>query len=85
MGKKKLISEQIEYHSETDTWVPRKEILKGTIGFQHNGLRGEPLMVVDGIELSWDEFAQTVLTHEGFKFRLEFVDPSDFQMEKDNA
>lgn len=77
MEKKSLISGQIEYHRDADTWVPRREILKGTIGFQHKGWRGEPLIVIDGIELSWDEFAQTILTHEGFKFKLEFIDPSD--------
>ena len=70
MGKKSLISEQIEYYSDSDTWVPKKEILNGTISFQHNEWRGEPLIVIDGIELSWDEFAQTVFTHEGFKFKL---------------
>jgi hypothetical protein len=76
MERKKLISEQIEYHSDADTWVPRREFLTGTINFQHKGWRGEPLIVIDGVELSWHEFAQTMLTHEGFKFRFEFIDPS---------
>lgn len=76
MEKKKLKSEQIKYHEDSDTWSPQKEILIGKIGFQHNESRGEPLIIIDGIEISWYEFAQTVLTHEGFKFRLEFIDPS---------
>ena len=34
-------------------------------------------MAIDGIKLLWDEFAQTVLTHEGFQFKFEFIDPTD--------
>jgi len=36
-----------------------------------------PLVIIDGRELSWDEFGKLVLTHEGWNFRLQFVDPSE--------
>ena len=75
--KRALSSDQIEYHRDTATWVPKNEILTGFIDCQPGGWGGKPIMVIDGIKLSWDEFAQTVLTHEGFKFKLEFIDPTD--------
>ena len=74
MKNRKLSSEQIEYHQESDTWVPKGKSLTGLISWGPNGPRGNPLMIIDGIELSWDKFAQTVLTHEGFHFKLKFID-----------
>lgn len=76
MRKRKLSSKQIEYHKDTTTWVPKSEILTGMIDCQPDGWEGKPIVVIDGIELSWDEFAQTILTHEGFQFRIEFIDPT---------
>lgn len=76
MEKRKLSSKQIEYRGDVTTWVPKSEILTGLIECQPDGWGGKPVMVIDGIELSWDEFAQTILTHEGFRFKLEFIDPT---------
>ena len=74
MKNKELSSEQIEYHHDSDTWVPKGKSITGLINCEPIGPRGNPLMIIDGIKLSWDEFAQTVLTHEGFHFRIEFID-----------
>ena len=76
MEKRRLLSNQIEYHRDTTTWVPKNEILTGLIDCQPDGWGGKPIMVIDGIKLSWNEFAQTVLTHEGFQFKFEFIDSS---------
>jgi hypothetical protein len=67
---------QIEYDRDTTTWVPKGEMLTGVIEWENTGDRGTPLMVIDGVHVSWHEFAQTVLTHEGFRFKLEFIDPT---------
>lgn len=75
MEKGKLSFKQIKYHKDTTTWVPKTEKLTGKIGCQPNGWLGKPVMIIDGIKLSWNEFAQTMLTHEGFGFKLEFIDP----------
>lgn len=76
MIKRRLSSNQIEYRRDTTTWVPKNEILTGLIDCQPDAWSSKPIMVIDGIKLSWDEFAQTVLTHEGFQFKLEFTDPT---------
>ena len=36
-----------------------------------------PLMVVDGREISWEEFGQMLMSHEGGQFKLEIFDRSD--------
>lgn len=76
MISRKSSSKQIEYSQASDTWVPKGESLTGIINWEAGGPRGNPLMIIDEIELSWHEFAQTVLTHEGFHFKLEFLDPT---------
>jgi hypothetical protein len=36
-----------------------------------------PMLVIDGREVSWDEFGKMLMTFEGFQFKLEIVDKSD--------
>ena len=36
-----------------------------------------PLLVIDGREVSWEEFGRTLMTFEGWQFRMEIVDLSD--------
>lgn len=77
MKNRKFSSKQIEYHEDTTTWVPKGEILTGMISCQPGSWSSEPIIVTDGVELSWDEFAHTMLVYEGFKFKLEFIDPAN--------
>ena len=36
-----------------------------------------PLVVVDGREISWNEFGEMLMSFEGWQFKLEILDPSD--------
>lgn len=36
-----------------------------------------PLVIIDGQRISWDQLGQMVMSHEGWQFKLEIVDPSD--------
>jgi hypothetical protein len=36
-----------------------------------------PMLVIDGRDVSWEEFGQMLTTFEGFQFKLEIVDKSD--------
>jgi hypothetical protein len=36
-----------------------------------------PLLVIDGKEVTWEEFGQILMTFEGSQFKLELFDPSD--------
>lgn len=36
-----------------------------------------PIVVIDGRDVSWEEFGKMLMTFEGFQFKLEIVDKSD--------
>jgi hypothetical protein len=36
-----------------------------------------PLLIIDGKEVTWQEFGEILMTFEGSQFRLEVFDPSD--------
>jgi len=36
-----------------------------------------PMLVIDGREVSWEQFGQMLMTFEGWQFKLEIKDPSD--------
>jgi len=36
-----------------------------------------PLLVIDGRDVSWEEFGRMLMTFEGWQFRLEIGDRSD--------
>ena len=42
------------------------------------GLR-KPMLVIDGRDVSWEEFGRMLMTFEGFKFKLELLDKSEDQ------
>ena len=36
-----------------------------------------PLVVIDGQEVSWEQFGQMLMTFEGWQFRMEITDRSE--------
>ena len=36
-----------------------------------------PLLVIDGRDVSWEEFGRMLMTFEGWQFRIEIGDRSD--------
>jgi hypothetical protein len=68
-----------------------KHLSNGTLGLQiedNKIVRGRiewdaaqdghvPLLVIDGREITWDEFGHMLMTFEGFQFKLRIVDKSD--------
>ena len=36
-----------------------------------------PLVVIDGREISWEEFGEMLMTFEGWQFKMQIADPSD--------
>jgi hypothetical protein len=36
-----------------------------------------PMLVIDGREVSWEQFGEMLMTFEGFQFKLQIVDKSD--------
>lgn len=70
-----LNSPQIEYHEVSDQWTPRGNVLRCLIDDNVDGER-EPVIEIDGTELSLIEFGKLLCTYAGWGMRIEFV-PDD--------
>lgn len=62
---------QIEYHENSDQWVPRGDVLRCII--DDGGPDGEVVIHIDDQELSLREFGRLLRVHTGWGMRIEFV------------
>ena len=53
------------------------QTVRGRIDCDESQVDRTPLIVVDGREISWEEFGRMLMTFEGWQFKLEIADPSD--------
>lgn len=62
----------------TDDPIPQiaNESVRGRIDCDLSAIERTPLLVIDGREISWDEFGRMLMTFEGWQFKLEIVDRS---------
>lgn len=51
--------------------------VRGRIDWDDSAAEQTPLVVIDGREISWDEFGRMLMAFEGWQFKLEIVDRSD--------
>ena len=65
---------QIAYHELSASWAPRGDVLRCVI--EDSGPRGEPVVYIDEVELSWREFGRLLATFAGWGVRIVFV-PDD--------
>lgn len=54
-----------------------EQTVRGRIDWDDSEVERTPLIVVDGREISWEEFGGMLMTFEGWQFKLEVRDPSD--------
>lgn len=52
-------------------------VLRGTVDSDPDEDHRVPMLVIDGREISWEEFGRMVATFEGWQFKLEFRDRSE--------
>lgn len=69
---------QIDYHENSDQWVPRGDVLRCII--DDGGPNGEVIIHVDDQELSLAEFGRLLSVHAGWGMRIAFV-PEEFVTE----
>ena len=62
---------QIDYHEDSDQWVPRGDVLRCII--DDGGPEGEVTIHIDDKELSLAEFGRTLTVHAGWGMRIAFV------------
>jgi len=53
------------------------QTVQGRIEGDYSGAERVPVMVVDGREISWEDFGQMLMTFEGWQFKLEIRDISE--------
>ena len=73
-----LGEEQIDYHENSDQWVPRGDVLRCII--DDGGPEGEVTIHIDDKELSLAEFGRMLSVHAGWGMRIAFV-PEEFVAE----
>ena len=61
---------QIEFHRDSDQWVPRGDVLRCII---EDNAEGEAVIVIDDKELSLHEFGRLLKVHAGWGMRIAFV------------
>ena len=66
---------QIDYHENSDQWVPRGDVLRCII--DDAGANGEVTIHIDDQELSLAEFGRLLSVHAGWGMRIAFV-PEEF-------
>jgi hypothetical protein len=70
-----LGEKQIDYHENSDQWVPRGDVLRCII--DDGGPEGEVTIHIDDKELSLAEFGRMLRVHAGWGMRIAFV-PEEF-------
>jgi hypothetical protein len=73
---------QIDYHEDSDQWVPRGDVLRCTI--DDAGPDGEVTIHIDDKELSLAEFGRMLRVQAGWGMRIAFV-PEEFRSENPKA
>lgn len=53
------------------------QTVRGRIEWDDSEVERTPLIVVDGREISWEEFGRMLMAFEGWQFKLEISDPSE--------
>lgn len=53
------------------------QTVRGRIDCDESAVQRIPLLVIDGREISWEEFGRMLMAFEGWQFKLEIVDRSD--------
>ncbi len=51
--------------------------VRARIDYDGTNDKGLPLVVIDGREVSWEEFGRMLMTFEGWQFRMEIADRSE--------
>ena len=52
-------------------------LVRGRIDWDESEDGHLPLLVIDGREVTWEQFGQMLMSYEGWQFKLEIKDPSD--------
>ena len=75
--RRELSRKHIEPSDFTRYGITNDDIVRGRITWDDDTGGEVPLLVIDGKELSWDEFGRMLMTYEGFHFKIEIFEGSE--------
>ena len=78
--KRVLCKKHISWSKETDSWVISEEdIVRGQITCEYDSSDFDrtPMVIIDGKDISWDDFGQALMSYEGFNFKMQIFDRSE--------
>lgn len=79
--RRALSRKHLQRSDTTNSWrISKGNVVRAKIdsNLESNDDYGhQPLIVIDGKEIKWDEFGRMLMTYEGFNFKLEIFDRSD--------
>lgn len=52
-------------------------VVRGSIDSDMSEAAPTPLLVIDGREVTWEQFGRMLMTFEGWQFKMELLDRSD--------
>ena len=63
-------------HDQRCGWLIADQCVRGRIDADLESTFRMPMLVIDGQNVTWDEFGQMLMSFEGWQFRLDIVDRS---------
>ena len=72
--RRALGRKHIEKGDLTRYRITNDSVVRGHIAWDDNEDGQVPCLVIDGKELSWEEFGRMLMTYEGFHFKMEIFD-----------
>jgi hypothetical protein len=73
--RRALASRHLEYKTQFG-WTMVDLLARGRIAWDHEQDGRVPLLVIDGREISWQQFGRMLMRFEGRQFKLEIHDRS---------
>jgi len=75
--RRSLERQHLKAHSHMPGLHITERMVRGRITWDDNEDGRLPMLVIDGKEMSWDQFGRMLMTFEGWQFRLEILDRSE--------
>jgi len=75
--RRTLSRKHIEPCDITQYRITQQDTVRGYISSNCNEIDDNPLLVIDGKEICWNEFGKMLSTFEGFNFKLEIFDKTE--------
>jgi hypothetical protein len=74
---RRALSIQHVIDGELGLEIADHQVVRGKIGWDEDQDGRVPLLIIDGREITWEEFGRMCMTYEGWQFKLQIHDKSE--------